>query len=52
MKQSLKVAALAIAGACLTVLTYILGHDDGVRSLAPISEVPEPNEEELGADTQ
>lgn len=51
MKQSLKVAALAIAGACLTVLTYILGHDDGSHSIATVDEVPD-SEEELSADTQ
>lgn len=52
MTHSMKVAALAIAGACLTVLTYILGHDDGVKSISAMGDIPEPNEEELGADTQ
>lgn len=31
MGNKLKVAALAIAGACLTVLTYIMGLDDGKK---------------------
>lgn len=34
MGNKLKVAALAIAGACLSVLTYIMGLDDGKKTNA------------------
>lgn len=34
MGNKLKVAALAIAGACLSVLTYIMGYDDCKKSNA------------------
>lgn len=54
MKSGVKVAALAIAGACLSVIGYILGLDDGVKQSEPMESVSEkPTEDEdLGADTQ
>lgn len=54
MKSGVKVAALAIAGACLSVIGYILGLDDGAKQSEPMEPVPdEPTEDEdLGSDTQ
>lgn len=54
MKSGVKVAALAIAGACLSVIGYILGLDDGTKQSEIMESVPEEltEEEDLGTDAQ
>lgn len=46
MGNKLKVAALAIAGACLSVLTYIMGYDDGKKTNAAKLTLNVGNEDE------
>lgn len=47
MGNKLKVAALAIAGACLSVLTYIMGLDDGKKMNAPKLTLGAGDDEDL-----
>lgn len=57
MKKFIKIAALAIAGACVAVLSYVTGANDSLDEIEKYDEAckyePEPEEEEnLGTDTQ
>lgn len=47
MGNKLKVAALAIAGACLSVLTYIMGYDDGKKMNAAKLTLNVGNEDDI-----
>lgn len=47
MGNKLKVAALAIAGACLSVLTYIMGYDDGKKANAAKLTLNVGNEDDI-----
>lgn len=50
-KNAIKVVALAIAGALLPVIGYLVGSTDYIY-VEPVNDESEPEEEEVSQDTQ